>query len=191
MDELRVTSPEAWRRWLADHHAEADGVWLVYAKKGTGEPTITYEESVLEALCFGWIDGLVRSIDDSYYKRRFTPRNPKSLWSPSNRRRVARLQNEGRMTPAGQALIDAAKENGWWDRPTDAVRTEPLTEPTPAFREALDAHPRAKAGFEGLTPGRQRAYIRWVAAAKREETRTRRIGESLALLEEGKELGMK
>jgi uncharacterized protein YdeI (YjbR/CyaY-like superfamily) len=109
---------------------------------------------VLEALCFGWIDGLVRSIDDTYYKRRFTPRNPKSLWSPSDKRRVARLQNDGRMAAAGQALIDAAKGNGWWDRPTDAVRTEPLTEPTPAFREALDAHPKAKAGFESLTPGR-------------------------------------
>lgn len=191
MDELRVTSREAWHRWLADHHADATGVWLVYAKRDTGEPTLTYEESVLEALCFGWIDGLVRSIDGTYYKRRFTPRNPKSLWSPSNKRRVARLLKEGRMTPAGQALVDAAKENGWWDRPTDAVRTAPLTDPTPAFRQALEAHPKAKAKFEGLTPGRQRAYIRWIAAAKRDETRSRRIAESLALLEEGKDLGMK
>lgn len=189
--ELRVTSREEWRRWLADHHADAAGIWLVYAKKGTGEPTVSYEESVLEALCFGWVDGLVRSIDETWYKRRFTPRNPKSHWSPSNKRRVAELQKEGRMTPAGRALVEAAKENGWWDRPTDAVRTASLTEPTSEFRKALDAHPESRAGFEGLTPGRQRAYIRWIAAAKREETRSRRIRESLALLEKGKELGMK
>lgn len=191
MDELRVKNRKQWREWLAEHHDASPGVWVVYAKQGTEKPTISYEDSVLEALCFGWIDGLMRSVDETYYKRRFTPRKEKSLWSPSNKKRVAKLLKEGRMTPAGQRLIDAAKENGWWDRKTDATRTAALEEPTPAFRTALDAHPRARKGFEGLTPGRQRAYIRWIAAAKRDETRERRIREALTLLQEGKELGMK
>lgn len=191
MREHRFESREEWREWLAAHHADTDGVWLIYAKKGTGQASVSYEESVLEALAYGWIDGLVRSIDETWYKRRFTPRSPTSHWSPSNKRRVAALQRQGRMTPAGQALVDAAKENGWWDRPTDAVKTAPLTRPTPAFQEALDAHPAAHEAFRRLTPGRQRTYIRWIAAAKREATRARRIGEALEHLERGRELGMK
>jgi uncharacterized protein YdeI (YjbR/CyaY-like superfamily) len=190
MEELRVTTRKAWRNWLAKHHADSDGVWFVYAKKGTGEPTVGYEESVLEALCFGWVDGLLKSMDETFYKRRFTPRKPRSTWSPSNMRRVAELVEAGLMTPAGQALVDAARENGMWDRPTEAQRTKPLTEPTPELQKALDGNPRAKAGFDALTPGRQRTYIRWIAAAKREATRGRRIAQALASLEEGEELGM-
>ncbi len=82
MEELRVTTRRAWRNWLARHHADSDGVWFVYAKTGTGEPTVSYEESVLEALCFGWVDGLLKSMDETFYKRRFTPRKPRSTWSP-------------------------------------------------------------------------------------------------------------
>jgi uncharacterized protein YdeI (YjbR/CyaY-like superfamily) len=190
MEELRVTTRRAWRNWLARHHADSDGVWFVYAKTGTGEPTVSYEESVLEALCFGWVDGLLKSMDETFYKRRFTPRKPRSTWSPSNRRRVAELVEAGLMTPAGQALVDAARENGMWDRPTESQRTKPLTEPTPEFQKALDGNPRAKAGFDGLTPGRQRTYIRWIAAAKRQATRERRIAQALDSLEEGEELGM-
>ncbi|UCC26387.1 MAG: YdeI/OmpD-associated family protein [Gemmatimonadales bacterium] len=182
-----MSTRAAWRSWLAEHHDSSNGVWLVYAKKGTGVPTLTYEESVLEALCFGWIDGLLRSVDDTFYKRRFTPRKPRSSWSPSNKRRVAQLESEGLMTPAGQALVDAAKAGGSWaaaDRPAVPDR------PTADFQEALDRTPAAKAGFEALTPARKRQYIGWIATARRPETRAKRIEESLALLREGRPLGM-
>lgn len=191
MDEVRPTSRAQWRAWLAKNHDTSRGCWVVYAKKGTDVPTLSYEESVLEALCYGWIDGLMKSIDETYYKRRFTPRKPKSTWSPSNKRRVSQLLEEGTMRPAGQALIDAAKADGSWDTPSEAERAAPVTDPTPEFQAALDANPRAKAGFDALTPGRRKVYCQWIAAAKRDATREKRIREALESLEEGQELGMK
>lgn len=187
MDELRITTREAWRAWLAANHAATPGVWLVYARKGTGEATLDYEESVLEALCFGWVDGLLKSMDGPFYKRRFTPRRPVSTWSPSNRRRVAALQATGLMTPAGQALVDAAMENGCWDAPD---RSEIPDAPTPDFQAALDGDARARAAFQALTPAQRRRYVGWIATARRSDTRERRVARALELLAEGKPLGM-
>lgn len=187
MDEIRPRSRAEWRAWLSEHHRSSGGVWVLYAKQGTGRPTLSYEESVLEALCFGWVDGLLKSVDESFYKRRFTPRKPASTWSPSNKRRVARLLEDGLMTPAGMALVDAARENGQWDAPD---RPEVPADPSPDFQAALDAHPGARAGFAALTPAQRRHYIGWIATAKRPETRQRRIARSLALLAEGRPLGM-
>lgn len=187
MEELRLTDRGQWRRWLADHHATSSGVWLVYAKKASGEPTLEYEESVLEALCFGWVDGLMRSIDETFYKRRFTPRRPVSTWSPSNKRRVAELVAAGLMTPAGQALVDAARDNGCWDAPD---RPQIPDEPTPDFQAALDGNAAARTGFAGLTPAQRRQYVGWIATAKRADTRERRIARALALLEDGTPLGI-
>lgn len=187
MDEFTPTSRAQWRRWLEAHHGDSPGVWLVYAKKGTGVETVDYEESVLEALCFGWVDGLMKSVDEMFYKRRFTPRKPVSTWSPSNKRRVDALVKAGLMTPAGQALVDAARANGCWDAPD---RPAVPDEPTPEFRKALDGNPRARRTFDELTPGRRRQYVGWIATARRPETRDRRIARALELLEEGKALGM-
>ena len=149
--------------------------------------TISYDESVLEALCFGWIDGKVQTLDETFYQRRFTPRQAKSPWSPTNKRRVAALEGTGLMTPAGQAAIDAAHASGTWDAPDPDMGSEI---PSGEFAEALAANPKARAGFDGLTPGRKREYVRWIRSAKREETRLRRIAKALPLLEEGKGLGM-
>ena len=106
-ETLLVTSRQEWRAWLAQHHANHKEIWLVYYKKTSGKVGITYEESVEEALCFGWIDGAIKGIDAETYAGRFTPRRPKSPWSESNRSRVARLMQEGRMTEAGLATLPA------------------------------------------------------------------------------------
>lgn len=187
MDELRLTDRSQWRRWLSDNHERSRGVWLVYAKKASGEPTLEYDESVREALCFGWIDGLMKSMDETFYKRRFTPRKPVSTWSPSNKSRVAELMAAGLMTPAGQALVDAARENGCWDAPD---RPDVPDDPPPEFQAALEAHPSAAAAFRRLTDAQRRQYIGWVATAKKPDTRRRRIARSVALLAQGKTLGM-
>ena len=104
-ETLSVSSPLQWREWLRQHHSDRHEIWLVYAKKGSGRMGISYEESVEEALCFGWIDGQVKTIDAATYAGRFTPRRPGSTWSASNRERIRRLLREGRMAPAGLASL--------------------------------------------------------------------------------------
>ena len=136
-DEVYAANRAEWRSWLEGHHSTAASIYLVYFKAGAGKPTVSYEEAVEEALCFGWIDSKVNSIDDRRYKQIFTPRNPGSPWSKSNKDRIARMMKQGRMTPAGSALISKAKEDGSW-RAFDAA--ESLTEPD-ELREALDARP--------------------------------------------------
>jgi uncharacterized protein YdeI (YjbR/CyaY-like superfamily) len=117
---------EAWRAWLAEHHATSAQIWLVLAKKGSGVQAVTLEEATEKALCFGWIDSVQKRIDDRTHALRFTPRRPKSVWSQSNRGRVERLIAEDRMTPAGLALVEAGKASGQWE----AGKTrEPGTDP--------------------------------------------------------------
>jgi uncharacterized protein YdeI (YjbR/CyaY-like superfamily) len=119
--ELTVADAKAWRSWLGKHHGEQAGVWLRLAKKGTTEPTtLTYEDALQEALCYGWIDGQVRRADELTYWARFTPRRKRSPWSPSNIARVAELTRDGRMQPAGLAEVDRAKSDGRWDRASGA-----------------------------------------------------------------------
>ena len=112
-------SRSAWRNWLRKHHADVAELWVVFYKKGTGQPTISYNDAVEEALCFGWIDGIRKRVDDARYMHRFTPRKPNSMWSESNKVRVVRLVEAGLMTAAGQRLIDHAQESGAWDRSPD------------------------------------------------------------------------
>jgi uncharacterized protein YdeI (YjbR/CyaY-like superfamily) len=179
----------AWRAWLEVNHAsEPAGVWLVYYKPHAGKPSIDYEASVEEALCFGWIDGLIRRLDDERYARRFTPRKRDSYWAESNRQRVERLIEEGRMMPAGLELVEAARASGRW---SEDPRPEVDPAPAPEFRAALAANPRASAFFDSLTPAQQRQYINWMNVAKKPETRARRVAESVALLEQGRKLGMR
>jgi uncharacterized protein YdeI (YjbR/CyaY-like superfamily) len=109
-------SRSAWRSWLRRNHANVEEVWVVFYKKGTGQPTISYNDAVEEALCFGWIDGIKKRVDDARYMHRFTPRKPNSVWSESNKERVARLIEAGLMTSAGQRMIDHAKRAGAWSR---------------------------------------------------------------------------
>ena len=187
LETLKVSTREAWRAWLARHHASATEVWLRYAKRHTGEPRVEYDAAVEEAICFGWIDGLVRSVDDRYYAQRFTPRRAGSRWSAINRRRYARLLREGRLSKAGLAKAPPSEI----DPP--AAPPEPRAEPVvlPEFRRALRSSPKAWRTFESLAPSYRRLYLGWIAAAKREATRTRRIAEAISLLAEGKKLGLK
>jgi len=184
---LHVTTREAWRAWLARHHATTSEVWLVYAKRHTGAPRVEYDAAVEEALCFGWIDGLVRTVDIGYYARRFTPRQPGSKWSTLNRERFARMLRAGQVTGAGLAK---APPNGPAPSSQPGHTAKPSALPA-EFRRALRVHPIAWRYFNELAPSYRRLYVRWIAAAKREETRARRITEAIGLLASGKKLGLK
>ncbi len=179
-----------WRRWLAANHAATREVWVVFYKKTAqrpGRPTLTYEQSVEQAICFGWIDGLKRRVDDERYAHRFTPRKPDSRWSESNRVRLERMRSQRLMHPAGEEAVAASIRSGAWEKPTSSA-------PVDAPRELLDAlesDPMAHAGWATLSPSEQRRYEVWIGMAKREETRTRRLAESLDLLRRGHKLGMR
>ena len=174
-----------WRDWLERHHAEKREIWLIFLKKHLKEPCVTYDEAVEEALCFGWIDGILRRIDDREHAVRFTPRRPRSVWSESNVVRVERLTAEGRMTEAGLALVRAAKENGAWD---EAASGRPDVTPED-LAAALAAVPAADAAWRAWAPSHRRQYIYWVLDAKRPETRARRIAEVVRLSIAARESG--
>ena len=172
-----------WHTWLADHHQSASSVWLVFHKRGTGKSSITYSDALDEALCFGWIDSLLKRIDDERYARKFKPRKPGSSWSTINRKRWAELKASGRLMPAGLKRAPTHRSG-------DAPRRSPSGAP-PYIEEALRRHPAAHKYFESLAPSYRRMYIGWVDSAKREETKARRLGEAIALLAAGKKLGLK
>ena len=184
LPELMVVDAVAWRTWLEDHHDDdGAGVWLVLAKKGTTEPTsLTYDESLDEALCFGWIDGSLRRRDEATFLQRFTPRRARSLWSQRNVGIVARLTSEGRMAPAGLAEVDRARRDGRWD----AAYAGPATMGVPDdLAAALAAEPAARATFDALTSQNRYAVLHRVTTAVRAETRARRIEQYVAMLARG------
>jgi uncharacterized protein YdeI (YjbR/CyaY-like superfamily) len=177
--EVRVASEElldfpdreAWRDWLEEHHDSETEAWVVHQKKASTQQGLRYEEGVEEALCFGWIDGVMRRIDDLTFMQRYSPRKPKSVWSASNVERVERLIAEGRMTPAGMALVEEAKRSGWWDSP--ASNREPMDAP-PELEQAL----RGAGLWEvfGRLPNTRRNRFVWmVEDAKRPSTKESRI----------------
>jgi uncharacterized protein YdeI (YjbR/CyaY-like superfamily) len=158
-----------WRRWLRDNHDTAHGVWLVAYKASTGKARLSYDDSIPDALCYGWIDSLNKPIDDERNALLFTPRRPGSGWSHTNKVRIARLLKEGRMEAAGLAKIAAAKRDGSWTL-LDSV--EALEVPDD-LRKALGAAGIRK--FEALTPGRRKEHLRALVTARRPETRSKRI----------------
>jgi len=180
---LTLADGPAWRAWLHAHHGASAGVWLVLAKKGTTEPTrLGYGEALDEALCHGWIDGQVRRLDKRTYRQRFTPRRARSSWSKRNVGIVERLTSEGRMRPAGLAAVEQAKADGRWE----AAYAGPATIETPSdLQAALTAEPAAQAMFETLTSQNRYAVLFRIDAAKRPETRTRRIGQFVEMLARG------
>jgi uncharacterized protein YdeI (YjbR/CyaY-like superfamily) len=188
MQELHFKNRKEWRLWLSRNHSTENGIWMIFYKKATGKPTIDYEEAVEEALCFGWIDSTVKSVDEEKYLRKFTPRNNKSVWSALNKKRIGKVIREGRMTEAGLAKISTAKENGYWDKPDRPI---PALTISPEFSEALKQNPRAKENFEKLAPSYRKQYNGWINTAKQPETRQKRIHESISLLEKGEKLGLK
>ena len=172
-------TPAAFERWLAKHHAKATVVWIKYAKKGSGEPSITWTEAVDVALCYGWIDGQAKPIDARHYLQRFTPRRATSKWSKINRDRVARLIEEERMCAAGLAEVERAKADGRWDDAYDSPKT--MTVPVELTR-ALAKQPKAKAAFAKLPAAERYSILYRLHHAKRPETRARHIVAFVAKL---------
>jgi len=180
---LEVRSCEEWQKWLAEHHDVESEVWVVFYKHRTGRPSIGYDDAVNEAMCFGWIDSLIKRLDDERYVRKFTPRKPDSRWSTANRKRYAQLKASGRLMPAGLSRAPT-------DRSGDAPR--PSSSNVPHYiQEALRKRPIALNYFESLSPSYRRMYISWIDSAKRQETRMRRLQEAISLLAAGKKLGLK
>ena len=169
LPRVRPKSRKAWRTWLDKHHASSAGTWLVYAKKHSGLPSLTYNDAVEEALCFGWIDSKIRPMDDDFYMQMFTPRKPKSAWSPSNKARVKRLLAAGLMSAAGLAIVKAAKASGTWEA---MKHVEELTIP-PDLESAIKANPDASRQWASYSESRRRQVLYRLAGAKRRETRAR------------------
>jgi uncharacterized protein YdeI (YjbR/CyaY-like superfamily) len=183
LPELIVRDAAAWRTWLAGHHADPDGVWLVLAKKGTEKPTsLTYDQALEEALCHGWIDGQAGRRDETTYRQRFTPRRRRSAWSKRNTGIAERLIAEDRMRPAGHAEVERAKADGRWE----AAYAGPASMEVPAdLAEALAAEPKAQAMFEGLNSQNRYAILYRIATAKKAATRARKIEQFVAMLSRG------
>ena len=179
---LAFESDAHWEAWLQEHHATSDGVWVKIAKKGSGIPTVAYPEVLDTALCFGWIDGQRKTLDDRYFLQRFTPRRARSRWSQINRDKVAALTKAGRMRPAGLAEVERAKADGRWDAAYASVRT--MEVPDDLQRE-LDARPDAAAFFATLNSQNRYSILYRLHDAKRPETRARRLAKFVAMLEAG------
>lgn len=181
MDDAERFHPESlqqWREWLAEHHARGHGVWLVSWRRESGRQAVEYEQSVLEALCFGWIDSTQKVLDDERVMMWFAPRRPRSTWVRSNKERVARLEAEGRMQPAGRALVEAARANGMWTVFDDAEAG--VVHPDLAARLAAD--PAASSAWDSLTPGVRKRHLMDLALARTPATVTKRIDAVLASL---------
>jgi uncharacterized protein YdeI (YjbR/CyaY-like superfamily) len=177
-----------WRSWLQANHDRHKEVWLVFWKKHTGKAGIAYREAVEEALCFGWIDGLKRSIDDQRYAYRFTPRRPRSRWSPLNIRLAQELIAAGKMTPAGQRAFERGRP---YDESVNAARRAGDISLDPEFERALRADGQAWRNFQAMAPGYRRQYAGWLNSAKRPETRRKRLKQALERLRENRKPGMK
>jgi uncharacterized protein YdeI (YjbR/CyaY-like superfamily) len=184
----RPKNREDWRNWLSEHHASRSEVWLVFLKKSTGRANLSYNDAVEEAVCFGWIDGLKRSIDEESYMHRFTPRKRDSKWSTTNKARAERMIEAGKMTGAGEKAIELARKSGAWSQPAEPPRKINMP---PELRDGLGKNSEAAAFFDGLAPSCQRQYMTWIDAAKRPETRARRVREAIDLLSSRKRLGMR
>lgn len=179
LEELIVADAEELRAWLMANHATSPGVWLALTRKGGTVTTLTWQQAVDEALCFGWIDGQARKRDQESSWIRFTPRRPRSIWSQRNVAHVARLEAEGRMMPPGRAAVEAAKADGRWA----AAYAPPSEAEVPAdLLAAIAANPAAQAMFEVLTSANRFALVHRLNAVKRAETRERKIREFVAML---------
>lgn len=177
---------DQWQQWLSDHHDSESEVWLIFHKLNTGVASIDYKDALDEALCFGWVDSLVKRLDDRRYARKFTPRRADSRWSTINRKRYEALKASGRLKPPG--IDRAATDRSYGPRPPRFKMPSKL----PAYiQTALKKHPSALRHFEALAPSHRRRYLGWIESAKHEETKARRLQEAIRLLNAGKTLGLK
>jgi uncharacterized protein YdeI (YjbR/CyaY-like superfamily) len=183
LQTLHVGSRREWRNWLRKHHASHSLIWLVFHKRPMAEESISYDGAVEEALCFGWIDSIVKRLDDDRYARKFTPRKPESKWSTINCERYAKLKARGLLAAAGLKRAPTGRSG---DQPRPSLSAIPSL-----IETQLKADRRAWDHFEQLAPSYRRAYIGWIDSAKREETKQKRIREAIRLLVAGRKLGLK
>jgi len=183
---LRFQNTDGWRAWLQENHTTQKEAWLVILKNHVPQPGVFYEEAVEEAVCFGWIDGIMKSADAGFYFLRFSPRKRGSIWSVSNQIRVERLIAQGRMTEAGMAKVREAKENGEWEA---AIRREDTSSLPKDLRGALKKNAEAQANFEKFSASQKKQFLYWIANAKTEKTRQKRIQEMVEMVANNKRLG--
>ena len=172
MKTFIAETKEEWHQWLLKNHQVETEIWLVYFKKASGKSGISYQESLEVAICFGWIDGLIKKVDEERYVRRFSPRKPKSIWSQVNKDLAKKLLKENRITAFGKQKIEEAKNNGNWDKSYDMKKKAEIPDD---LEKALKEVPEAWTNFTAFTNSYQSRYIYWVNDAKRIETRTKRI----------------
>jgi uncharacterized protein YdeI (YjbR/CyaY-like superfamily) len=183
LSELVVAHAAAWRAWLSANHNESMGVWLVLAKKGTtGPTTLTYDEALEEAICFGWIDGQLGRRDDATFRRRFTPRSARSAWSERNVAIAERLRAAGRLHRSGDAEVEKAKADGRW---VGAYAGQSKAAVPKDLAAALQANPQAKAMFQTLTSANRYAILYRIENAKKAATRVKRIDQFVEMLARG------
>ena len=185
MDEAERFEPASlaeWSAWLAEHHATTSGVWLVSAKKSSGRQTYDYDDAVVEALRFGWVDSTQRGVDEHRSMMWFAPRRPQSVWTRNNKERVGRIEAEGRLEPAGRAQVEAARADGRWTQMDDV---EDLVVP-PDLAAAFEAHPGSREAYEAFRPSVRKQILAWIVLAKRPETRAARVAATAEQAAEGK-----
>ena len=182
---LPFASKKKWADWLARQHDKSSGVWLKLAKKGSEIPSVTYDEAVEVALCYGWIDGQKKGFDDKYWLQKFTPRGARSIWSKINTEKAQKLIKSGEMKPTGLQAIEAAKQDGRWDAAYESQKTISVPDD---FQAALDKNPKAKAFFVTLNSVNRYAILFRIHNAKKAETRAKRIQQFVGMLEKGEKL---
>ena len=187
-DELYVTNRDDWREWLRKNYETEKEIWLIYYKKHTGKPSVPYNDSVEEALCFGWVDSIIKKIDDEKFARKFTPRKSESKWSEANKKRAGKMIKEERMTTSGLTKIRKAKKSGEWFKIPPARKALVIPQ---YVKEALAKNKKALENFNNLAKSYKRQYVGWISSAKKKETRKRRLTEAVSLLEKNEKLGMK
>jgi uncharacterized protein YdeI (YjbR/CyaY-like superfamily) len=182
---IQFKSAHEWESWLEENHGGSAGIWLQLAKKGSGIPSVTYDEAVEIALCYGWIDGQKKSYNESWWLQKFTPRGPQSLWSKINREKAEKLIESGRMKLAGLEAVRQAKANGQWEAAYDSPGRAGVPDDLQA---ALDGNPAAKAFFATLNRQNRYAILHRIQTAKKSETRAKRIAQFIRMLENHEKL---
>jgi uncharacterized protein YdeI (YjbR/CyaY-like superfamily) len=182
---IPFASRDAWGAWLEENHATSDGLWLKFARKGSGIETVSFAEALDVALCYGWIDSQAGAFDERYWLQRFTPRRPRSKWSKRNRARATKLIEEGRMKPSGLREVERARADGRWEAAYDAQSTATVPED---FRRELEKNEEAREFFATLNSQNRYAILHRIQDARRPETRARRIEKYVAMLRDQKKL---
>ncbi|MES2152261.1 MAG: YdeI/OmpD-associated family protein [Pseudomonadota bacterium] len=182
---LHFDSQADWARWLAAHHDGSKGIWLRHARRGAPQASVSYQEALEVALCFGWIDGQKKSLDAHYWVQRWTPRAARSIWSRINRDKALAYIEQGRMQPSGLAEVERAQRDGRWDAAYESVRESRVP---PDLQAAFDAHPGAEAFFNTVSSQNRYAVLFRIQTARKPETRARRIAQFAAMLARGETL---